>query len=195
MIIEINLLPEEMRKQKKYPFKLDLEMGKVKILIGGIAVGALILLFIVLSLGSFVRKRQIVRLTVEEQRTAAQKSQVEAVDKEISILKTKMNALGDITRRRFLWSKKLNELSDLVLPGIWLTRIYTDSEERLMIEGSVISKKGKAMASVGKFMKNIRERGSFFQDFSNIKLETVYQRSAEVRDVVDFEISLYFKDL
>lgn len=192
-MIEINLLPEEMRKQKKSPFKLDLEVGKLKILIGGGVVCVLILSLAILSAGASLRKRQVVRLMSEEQKLAPQKSQVESVDKDMSVLKTKLSVLGEITQRDFLWSKKLNELSSLVLPGIWLTRVYTDSDERLVIEGSVISKKGKAMASVGKFMKNIREHSSFFKDFSNIKLDTVQQKSAESRNVVDFEISLYFR--
>jgi hypothetical protein len=86
----------------------------------------------------------------------------------------------------------LNELSDLVLPGIWLTRIYTDSENRFIIEGSVISKKEEAMATVGKFMKDIREGRLFFKDFSDIKLESVQRKGAGDRDVVDFRIVLYF---
>jgi len=63
-----------------------------------------------------------------------------------------------------------------------------------MIEGSVISKKEEAMATVGKFMKNIREDASFFRDFANIKLESVQRKSLEERDVVDFKIVLYFKE-
>jgi len=104
----------------------------------------------------------------------------------------KMAALDGITNRRFLWAEKLNGLSDLVLPGIWFTRVRTDSEKRLIIEGSVISKKEEAMAAVGKFMKDIREHESFFKDFSNIKLETAQRRSIDDKDVVDFRIALYF---
>ncbi len=192
-MIEVNLLPEGMRKQKKFLLKLDLgALGKFKFLAVGAVAGFLILLLLVLSVASSVRKRQITRLVAEEQNIAPQRSRAEAINKETSILKAKMVAIDEITKRRFLWAQKLNELSDLVLPGIWFTRIHTDSDERLIIEGSVISKREEAMATVGKFMKNIREHGSFFKDFSNIKLETVQRKSMDSKDVVDFRIALYF---
>lgn len=191
-MIEINLLPEAMRKQKKAYSRLDLEIAKIKFLAGGVVVGLLILLLLVFSIGSCIRKRQILSFTENERLIAPQRSQVEALNKELSILKGKMAALDEVTRRKFLWAKKLNELSDLVLPGIWFTRIRTNLDETFMIEGSVISKKEEAMASVGKFMKDIKEHASFFGDFSNIKLESVQRKSMDGRDIVDFKIALHF---
>jgi len=195
-MIEINLLPEGMRKRKSSSLKLDIAMlgmlGKYKFIAAGAAAGIFILLVLIPSLGSSVRKGQVARLVQEEQDIAPQKSEAEAVNKEVNVLRVKMAALDGITNRGFLWAEKLNELSDLVLPGIWFTRVRTDSDERLIIEGSVISKKEEAMAAVGKFMKDIREHESFFKDFSNIKLETVQRRSIDDRDVVDFRIALYF---
>lgn len=191
-MIEINLLPEELRKQKKLDLKLDLEMvDKIKFLAGGVFAGILILLILLLVIGSAVRKKQIVNLMMKEQAIAPKKAQAEEANKDILFLMAKMAELDEITKRKFLWSKKLNELSDLVLPGIWLTRIYTDPEGRFMIEGSVISKKEEAMATVGKFMKDIRESQAFFRDFSNIKLESVQRKGTSDRDVVDFKIALY----
>lgn len=193
-MIEINLLPEELHKKKMPYLNLDIEIEKLRVFIGGALVGALILLLIIFGIGSSVRKRQILNLMAKENKIATQKSLAETIDKEVSIFKVKMKTLDGITGRRFLWAKKLNELSDIVLSGIWLTRIYTDSD-RLAIEGSVISKKEEAMASVGKFMENIREHSSFFKDFRNIKLETVQRKSAyekDIKDIVDFRIALYF---
>jgi hypothetical protein len=86
----------------------------------------------------------------------------------------------------------LNQLSDLTLPGIWFTHAYTDSENKLIIEGRVISKSEEAMAFVGKFMKNIKDDQQFFKDFKNIRLESVQRENKEERDVVNFKISLYF---
>jgi len=193
-MIEINLLPEEMRKQKKAYLDLDIEIGgKLKLIIGAIAVGILVLLLVILSMISYIRGRQISTLLTKEDIIALDKSRVEAVNKEISILQKKITTLNEITTRRFLWSIKLNELVDMVLPGIWFNRIYTDSKNRFIIEGSVISKRDSAIVSVGKFMKNIRENSSFFKDFDNIKLESVERKSISERDVVDFKIVLYLK--
>ncbi|MBU1932853.1 MAG: PilN domain-containing protein [Candidatus Omnitrophica bacterium] len=192
-MIEINLLPEDLRKQKKMDFKLDLEViGKVKFLAGGVFAGIVIFIIIFLFAGSSIRKKQIIGLMMKEQAISAEKTRAEEANKEIIFLMAKMTELDEIMKRKFNWSRKLNELSDLVLPGIWLTRIYTDAEDRLIIEGSVVSKKEEAMATVGKFMKDIRENESFFRDFSNMKLESVQRKGTGDRDVVDYRVVLYF---
>ena len=59
-MIEINLLPEELRKKKSDPrFKLNLQAEKLKFWIAGGAAGILIFIIIVLLLGSFIREAQI----------------------------------------------------------------------------------------------------------------------------------------
>lgn len=192
-MIEINLLPEDLRKQKKMDLKLDLEViGKVKFLAGGVFAGIVIFIIIFLFAGSSIRKKQIIGLMMKEQAISAEKTRAEEANKEIIFLMAKMTELDEIMKRKFNWSRKLNELSDLVLPGIWFTHIYTDAEDRLIIEGSVVSKKEEAMAAVGKFMKDIRKNEPFFKDFSDIKLESVQRKGTGDRDVVDYRIVLYF---
>ncbi len=193
-MIEINLLPEELRKKKSEPcFNLNMEAEKLKFWIGGGAVGILILIVMILFLGSFIRKAQINGLLAREKNFSGRLSQIDSVNKEIAVLKAKMSILDQLTKRKFLWTEKLNQLSDLVLPGIWFTHVYTDSENRLIIEGSVFSKSEEAMASVGKFMKNVKDDQQFFKDFKNIKLESVQRKNKEERDMVDFKIALYFQ--
>ncbi len=193
-MIEINLLPEELRKKKSEPcFNLNMEAEKLKFWIGGCAVGILILIVIILFLCSFIRKIQINGLLAREKNFSARLSRIDSVNKEIAVLKAKMSILDQLTKRKFLWAEKLNQLSDLVLPGVWFTHVYTDSENRLIIEGSVFSKSEEAMASVGKFMKNVKDDQQFFKDFKNIKLESVQRKNKEERDMVDFKIALYFQ--
>jgi hypothetical protein len=192
-MIEINLLPDQMRKKKKSYPKLNLEMDKLKFIIGGAAAGLLILSVVLPSAASHIRKKQVLNLILTEQKIMAQKTDVEGINKDVSFMKGRLAVLNEITKRDFLWAEKMNGLSESVLPGIWFTRIYTDSENRLILEGSVISKNEEAMALVGKFMKDIRENEPFFRDFKDIKLESVQRKNVKDRDVVDFKIVLYFK--
>lgn len=194
-MIEINLLPEELRKKKSEPcFKLNLQAEKLKFWIAGGAAGSLIFIIIILALGSFIRAGQINKLLAREKNFSSKLSKLDSVNKEIAVLKVKMSALDTLTKRKFIWAEKINQLSDLVLPGIWFTRVYTDStENKLMVEGSVISKSEEAMASVGKFMKNLKDDAQFFKDFKNIKLESVQRKAKDERDIVDFKIALYFQ--
>ena len=192
-MIEINLLPGNLRKKKQFQFNLDLQANSVRLIGGGAILGVLIVLIIFFSVGASIRKAQVSRLIKREQAMAQQTSQAETISRDVSILNAKMAALDEITQRSFLWAEKLNQLSDLILPGIWFTRIYMDSGNRLMVEGSVISKKEEAMASVGKFMKDLRENEAFFKDFTNVKLESVERQGLDKRDVVEFKIILYFR--
>ena len=194
-MIEINLLPEELRKKKSEPcFKLNFQAEKLKFWIAGGAAGILIFIIIVLVLGSFIRAAQINKLLAKEKNFSSRLFQLDSVNKEISVLKVKMSVLDMLTKRKFIWAEKINQLSDLVLPGIWFTHVYADpSENKLMIEGSVISKSEEAMASVGKFMKNLKDNAQFFKDFKNIKLESVQRKAKDERDIVDFKIALYFQ--
>ncbi|MDO8603391.1 MAG: PilN domain-containing protein [Candidatus Omnitrophota bacterium] len=193
-MIEINLLPEGLRKKKtELSFNLNIEAEKLKFLIVGGAIGILIFIIIALSLGSFIMDAQIKKLLARENNFSGKISHIDSVNKEIAVLKSKMTALDQLTKRKFLWTEKLNQLSDLILPGIWFTHIYTDNENRLIIEGSVVSKSEEAMAFVGKFMKNLKDDQVFFKDFSNIKLESVQRRNKEERDIVEFKIALYFQ--
>ena len=193
-MIEINLLPEELRKKKSEPvFNLNMDADKLKFWLGGGVIAVLVLIVITFSMGSFIRKAQIKNLVAKEKGFSDRISEIDSVNKEINILKAKMAVLDQLTKRNFLWAEKLNQLSDLVLPGIWFNRVYTDSENRLMIEGSVVSKSEEAMASVGKFMKNMKDNQGFFRDFKNIKLESVQRNNKGNADIVDFNIALYFQ--
>lgn len=193
-MIEINLLPEELRKKKPEPsFNLNIEAEKLKFLIGGGATGLLIFIVIVFSLGSFIRGAQIKELLARENSFSSKLSQIDSVNKEIAVLRSRMTTLDQLTKRQFLWAEKLNQLSDLTLPGIWFTHIYTGTENRLIIEGSVVSNSEEAMAFVGKLMKNLKDDQLFFKDFNNIKLESVQRKNKEERDIVDFKVALYFQ--
>ncbi|MFA5388920.1 MAG: hypothetical protein WC312_04100 [Candidatus Omnitrophota bacterium] len=192
-MIEINLLPEELRRKKTEPaFSLDMGSGKMKFLAAGGAAGILVLIVIAFFLGTSIRNSQIDRLLAKEKNFSVRFSRVDNINKEIALLRSKTAVLDQLTKRKFLWAEKLNRLSDLALPGIWFTHVYTDAENRLIIEGSVISKSEEAMAFVGKFMKNVKDDQGFFRDFKSVKLESVQRKSKGERDVVDFKIALYF---
>ncbi|MBU1007248.1 MAG: hypothetical protein KKH08_06650 [Candidatus Omnitrophica bacterium] len=192
-MIEINLLPESLRQKKQFRVNLDIKAAKVRLIGGAAIAGLLVFLVILFSVGASIRKSQSSGLLSKEQSMAQKRTQVETVNKDVSILSAKMTELGKIIERKFLWAEKLNQLSDLVLPGIWFTRVYVDPDNRFIIEGSVISSKQEAMASVGKFMKDVRESKAFFKDFENIKLESAQRKTLDKRDIVEFKIVLYFR--
>jgi len=105
-MIEINLLPEEMRKERKVQFNLDLQNSKIQLIAGGAVLGTLVALVLLLAIGASIRKGQASRLIQREQGMASQTSEAETINKDIAVLKGKIVELDGITRRRFLWAEK-----------------------------------------------------------------------------------------
>ncbi|MFH1782658.1 MAG: hypothetical protein ABH848_03475 [Candidatus Omnitrophota bacterium] len=198
-MIEINLLPEELQQKKSY-FNLDIDsldlgslnVGNLKMIAGSSIAGLLVFILIFFSLGSCVRKNQATSWLKKEKTLDINKKEVESIDQKIADLRMKFSTFDKITKREFLLSDKMDKLSELVLPGIWFTYLYTDLSENLIIQGSIISKNEEAMAVVGNLMKNLQEDKDFFKGFSSIKLENVQKRKKEERDIVDFKIVLKF---
>lgn len=193
-MIEINLLPEELKKTKKEaPFSLpagvDLDAVKKKAL--WLFAGLLVFIAVLPAGGIFIRDSQMKMMARKEKKILPKVSELQKLNEETSVLKTRASIINELTKRRFLWAQKLNELSDLTLPCLWFTRIYTDGSSGLVIEGSVVSANEEEMANVGKFIKAIKEDDEFFKYFKNIKLETVQRKTKYTTDVVDFKIALF----
>ncbi len=186
-MIEINLLPSSQRKRKK---AMQLP-PTVFIAVGG---GLLLLLFLItvgltvgvsLKKGSLRRvKGSIARIKPESERVAIRKKEEEKLKKRMAIIKQLMD-------NRILWAKKLNRLSDLVLPRIWLTSISIEKkweesnsgnsgnkEKTKRIAGKFLVIKGVAASAmgetgglklVGDFMDKLKNDSSFYGDFTNIQ--------------------------
>lgn len=185
-MIEINLLPEELRKKRIKFIKSD----KTFFLIGACLAGTLVILILGINLLICINFRSSRILKEKLEFLKQEAKEAELLSQELSSFKQKLRIIDELMRRRFLWSKKLNELSNLVSPGVWLTEFFFDPQQLMRISGSVVSKKGEEMAFVARFMKNLEGDVSFFGDFKEIELEGIQRRSVQGREVVDFTLVL-----
>jgi len=185
-MIEINLLPPEMRKKK-------LELPEIPL----IPVGAGILCVFVIGsliLGLAVHRKnsQLKILRQEWEEKLPLKNEAEGLKAEIERLRRERVLLEDISKRRFLWSAKLNSLSDLIPMGIWLTELSLDEmgEMRfLTLEGRVMPFKGQEMiALVTKFMDTLKKDKRFFSGLENIELGPIERIKVEGKEVMKFSL-------
>ncbi len=180
-MIEINLLPEELRLREK-GFEVSKELA---ILIGVSALLILASLYFLLA-GWVVSQEQSLK------KWLAEKSQLEIPLKEVTQLKQEIQALQDhfqkaekILSRSFLWSKKLNQISDLLVSGIWLTELtlqkktltqggtVVSTESALIISGRAYSKSHEETALVGRYLSVLKSDQDFFQHFKDIQVENI----------------------
>ncbi|MFH1856301.1 MAG: hypothetical protein ABH836_03600 [Candidatus Omnitrophota bacterium] len=190
-MIEVNFLPPEYKKRK---FELP-DFGELKVLpiIIGI-VSFLITLYFILGIITSIKVNDLNKLNNEWQAVSGDKEHVDNLKEEIGQLKKKADIIDEITNSRFLWAKKLNQLSDLMIDGIWLDNLSLGQRKDravLILKGKVFSKDKEETALIGDFIKNIRQEKDFFKDFSEIELESIKRRKLGETEVMEFNLILF----
>ncbi len=190
-MIEINLLPD---KYKKREIQLP-DLGGLKIvpIIIGI-VSFLVGLYLILTIISTVKSNTLNRLENEWQSISVQQQQAAKLKGEMEGLEKKADLIDSLIAERLLWSKKLNQLSDLMIDGIWLESLSLDKrkdKEVLILEGDVVSRKKEETALIGEFMQKLRQDKKFFSDFKEIELESIKRRHIGETEIMQFNLVLF----
>ncbi len=212
-MIEINLLPEESRKKKKKAFQMpDITLMFLPTLIGIVAFFILVQVISVLTTG--ITRGTYSRMDKEWRELLPQKIAAETAKRENMEIKGKLETIDALIDKKILWSKKLNQFSDLIIPGVWFTELSIGKklvsrrskksgpkaplQERVNvlyvhIKGEVSSMYGKGLAIIGKLIEHLKSDAPFFSDFSDIELGSTNLHSIGDIEATSFNISCYFK--
>ena len=194
-MIEINLLPEELRKRETV--KLALPEIPVK----GALVGLAVVFFtaqLLLSALALYRRVEISRVGKAVEILKTEGREVTRQKSEIAFAQRRLEQAGAITERKFYWSLLLNALSDSITKGIWLRRFSaaetgnSKALRSLNLEGSVIGP-GQETASIGKFIKELKDNPVLSGLLGSVELATINQRKIRDYDVYDFTLACTFK--
>jgi len=218
-MIEINLLPENLRRKKPVFQVPEIKIGSLPIIIG-IAV-LLIAAHGFIALTVNLQKRAIEKMTAEWQKERVQKEAIELTRRENIKMRQKIDAIEDLMGKKILWAKKLNQLSDLIIDGVWYTNLSIDKKTvivkpkdthsgksaamrrfitqkvqipYLSIEGEVSSSYGDELAIISRFIDNLKNEKDFFKDFSNIELDSTSLHEVENVEVMKFNINCYIRE-
>jgi len=195
-MIEINLVPTNLRKRKKRNllpggFRIPLE---VVIGIGGGLIVLLIMSHFMLSIINMTKVVKLKSLKKEWDTINPQKNKVDVVIKDMRELQQKHKAIESlITQNRILWSQKLNVLSDSLPNEIWLRKVALN-EKIFFIEGSAISKHNQEMINVHKFTSNLKSQKSFLKDLTDLELGSIQRQRIKNVEIADFLITIKLKD-
>lgn len=226
-MIEINLLPEELKKRKRaapkresHAIKMErLPMVKIVVIavIAIIAIHIVVFGFGIFAGGNFNKLERDYKELMPEKRGA------ERLKDHVQKMSSKVAAIDELMVKRFSWAKKLNELSDSITPGIWLTELNYDErvverpkdvsantskgrpakegvagmekvmERYLVISGAASSATEEGTALIGRFMKSLKENPLFYSDFSDIELGNIKREKVDNQEVMSFKITCFFK--
>lgn len=192
-MININLVPEELVKRKKYRlFHRAVQAIPLEISIG-IVGGFLAFLFIVnivLQLTIFVQMGTCKAIEVSLAGIGPQRTEVNAVLAELKVLRQKISTIESVTTgKRLSWSQKLNAVSDAMTPGAWLARM-TLTKESFVMEGSVVSKKGDYANIVNTFSANLRSNSSFMKGLKDPDMNFTGRRRVNTTEIANFVLRL-----
>lgn len=221
-MIEIDLLPEEIKK-KRQQFKMPkLNLSIIPLLAGFIAI--LVLAHFGITTFLNINKDSYENMSNEWKRIEPQKRAIELIAKENVNRQKDIDEIEALMQGKILWSKKLNQLSDLIVPGVWYTKISIGKKaivrparaplgpkrpkrpgrkplarkrsttSYLGIEGEVSSAYGEPLEIVAKFIENLESDPRFYNDFSNIELFSTKLHSILETEVMAFSINCYFKE-
>lgn len=131
-MIEINLLPEEIRKKKKAAPKIDVSKINLKaipiinialIIVGGIAAIQIFLFVVGAAAGSGfnIMSSEYKDIFPKKQKTQILKIQMDK-------MRNKVAVIDELMVKRFSWATKLDDLNDSMTPGVWLTALEYDEK-------------------------------------------------------------------
>ncbi len=222
-MIEINLLPEENKKKKRSSAKADVSVMSVPsipiVSIAAWAAGVILIIQLILFAIGVMNGATFKSLALEYKDMLPKKQGTEKLKIRVDVLNKKVGAIDELMVKRFSWEKKLNSLSDSMIPGIWLTELEYDeklTESPKAIDDEIAKKKGgqaaenalsgylilsgaassmgeEGTALVGRFIKSLKDDPSFYSDFSGIELDTIRREKIDDQEVMTFKITCFFK--
>jgi Tfp pilus assembly protein PilN len=192
-MIEINLLPEELRAKTKVK-KTGLDKAGLNILnieskyfiyLIPSVLGILILIHIYLGAVFVFKAHQLRTLTNKWQSMSAQRKVLEDFNKEYSIFSSEAGVLKQLIQSRLNWAEKLNKLSLLLPSGIWFREISVDAND-FNLHGSAVSLEKNEMSLIKQFMDNLKQDAGFFKYFNTLELSAVQKKTIGGYDVSEF---------
>ena len=117
-MIELNLLPEQLKIKKKQKIEwaeLPIIPVIVWVVILTIGVHALSILFVEMNRGSMKTLKK------EWENYSPKKKEMEELTKKLNSINAKVTSIEELKKSRIVWAKKMNNISDSMLPSVWLS--------------------------------------------------------------------------
>ncbi len=171
-----------------------------------IAAGIVILLLAIqVLLWFFIQVKSVSRDSLKKKLTTIAASNKEAIntDNTLKDISSKFEMIDKLAGARFNLARKMNDLSDSLVSGVWLRSLNirkseTPNEpgslkETLVIEGSNIISGEAGEAAIGKFVNSLKENASFSSDFDEIEIAKEERKKLQKTEVMDFIVICHFK--
>ncbi|MCX5703292.1 MAG: hypothetical protein NT066_02205 [Candidatus Omnitrophica bacterium] len=186
-MIEINLLPEELRiKAGKKKAIIAVELKYFLYFIPLAILGLLICSHICLFAVYIFKNGQLGGLNKKYSSLEPQRKVLDAFNKEYAIMSEDALAMRKFADQRIIWSEKLNKLSLHLPSGIWFSDLFLTGGGDFTLRGSVISLRKEEVKLLKEFIDSLKSDTVFFKSFNKIELASVQRETISGYDMFNF---------
>lgn len=180
-MIDINLLPKELRIQK-------ISYSKEKLLlIVPFSLGLLIFMHFYFLSAIVIKNQQYKSLNKRWNSDKDSQQKVEVWKKQYDLVGKENQDFVKLVKQRIVISDKLRTIGEVIPDGVWLRDLSVKQKE-FRVEASAVSLTSGHMTVVRGFLEQLKKDNTFFSDFSRIEIGPVKMRQFAGYQIMDFTL-------
>jgi len=193
-MIEINLLPEELRNKVikvNKPETVSATAGlepKHFLLIIPLIFAFLICAQLITGLTGIVRFSRLSILNARWKSLEPERKALAEFNDKYNFVSGDTQAIQQLIRDRIIWSEKLNKLSLYLPSGVWFEELSVNSKE-LVLKGAVLSLNKEELNLINQFISKLKSDPVFFKDFNTLELTSAQKNTLGSYDITDFTLN------
>ncbi|MBF0521477.1 MAG: PilN domain-containing protein [Candidatus Omnitrophica bacterium] len=194
-MIEINLVPKDLRKKRKAPLWGGNDVP-MEVVFGSLGAGLFLLIvihlvFIGVNMGRLTYYKALQK---DWEKIQPEQKEIDDIFNEKSVLDTQYQKIQGLIggKKRIFWFQKLNILSDALPKGVWLTELEMNINQ-FMIKGSAIARQDTEMTNVHSLFSSLKNDAVFTDQLGQLDLSSIKKRMIGSTEVADFLIDVEFK--
>ena len=192
-MIEINLLPEELRNRVVKPVKAQSVRVGAKpglhqlILLIPLIFALLIMVHIVIVFLGVTRSSELNALKGKWEIMSTERKTLEDFNNEHTLYSGDSKDIQKLLNERIDWAEKLNRLSLILPSGIWFEAISV-SGKAFSLHGKVVSLNKDEVSLLRNFIDDLKNRPNFIKNFDSLELSSIQKEAIGGYEVADFNL-------
>ncbi len=183
MMIEINLLPQELKPSKAgVSFEPKLLLFALPVILAGLIIAHFY--FAAQAVGI---NKKYSQLNKQWKESAGQREALK-IEKDKSGLSSGAMSFAQAAKTRIAWSEKLSLLSENLPQGAWLNELAVN-EKNFTLKGSVVSLDKLEVSVINEFLNKLKQDKAFIKDFVSLDLGPAQREKVGMTEKVDFTFS------
>lgn len=190
-MIEINLLPEQMRSQSSKGMAAG-GLNMLLLLVPLVA-GILVVLHLFSGVIYLTRSSRLAAQRKQWQVLEPQRQTLAALKNSFASFSLEEGIIRSLLSESVSWSLVLNKLSRNLPPEMWFEEI-TIKPQKLTLSGSVVNLGKDELDTVNRFIGNLKADAEFMAVFSSFEPGPISRRVSGAYTVADFILYLHVKE-